>query len=206
MAARLPAEPALLSRVPPPLVAGAMVLLSTGNDQLSGLALLLAGGLQMGRPVYWRSWLSWRYPALAALHIAWLWLPAGLILAGLALLVPAAAPFATAIHALTMGAMGSMMIAIMGRAAMPRHGSLLGVSPAFCLSFLLVTLSAISRLAVDVLGDLDAPLLQAASGLWMAGWALFLWDFRHALRGPVPRPVLSARPRPTSERQRPQKT
>src|SRR5690606_27946430 len=105
------------------------------------------------------------------------------------------------LHALTMGAMGSMMLAIMGRAAMARRGPVLTTSRSFGLAFLLVFLSAIPRLAMAGIDSEAHPdlLLRLAACCWMAGWAMFLWDFRRALRGPVQRPVLSARTYPSPQ-------
>lgn len=192
-------DPPLLAGISILLLASAILLLSAGADRPAGLTLILSGGLQGARVVFWRSWSTWRYPALAVLHLAWLWLPAGLILLGISHLSSSALAPAAALHALTMGAMGSMMLAIMGRAAMVRRGPALDVSRSFGLGFLLVFLSTVPRLAmagIDSEAYLDL-LLRLAACCWMAGWAMFLWDFRHALRGPVQRPVLSARTHPS---------
>lgn len=59
-------------------------------------------------------WKPWRYPALAFLHLAWLWLPLGLVLTGTSLSTSIYPDAAGALHSLTMGAMGTMMFAIMG--------------------------------------------------------------------------------------------
>ena len=145
-----------------------------------------------------RSWRTGRYPALLLLHLAWLWLPLALILAGLAQTPWAGLDMATALHAVTMGAMGTMMLAIMGRAAMPRRGGRLAVSRPLALAFGLVSLATLLRLLMGCVAMAGpATLLHLAASGWMAGWALFLWDFRHALQGPVPRPVLSASSRAT---------
>jgi len=157
---------------------------------VAGSLAMASGVLQLACVLSWRSWRTRAYPALLLLHLAWLWLGLGLLLAGLSLLPVPGPDTATALHALTMGAMGTMMLAIMGRAAMVRCGPRLLVSPALALGFGLVFLSAPIRLCIPFAGS--APLLQIATASWMAGWALFLWDFRRALRGPVRRPVLSA--------------
>src|SRR5690606_7732118 len=130
------------------------------------------------RMLGWRGWSTWRYPALAVLHLAWLWLPAGLVLLGVSHLAPSVLAPSAVLHALTMGAMGSMMLAIMGRAAMVRRGTALGVSRSFSFAFLLVFLSPVLRLAmagIDSEAHLDL-LTRLTACCWMAGWALFLWD------------------------------
>ncbi|WGR63197.1 NnrS family protein (plasmid) [Paracoccus ferrooxidans] len=171
----------------------AIAALLLDRSGLAGPLLIVSGILHLARMGLWRSWRAGRYPALLLLHLAWLWLPLALILAGLAQAPWAGLDMATALHAVTMGAMGTMMLAIMGRAAMPRRGGRLAVSRPLALAFCLVSLATLLRLlmgCVSMAGP--ATLLHLAASGWMAGWALFLWDFRHALQGPVPRPVLSA--------------
>ncbi len=198
--ARWPNAPAVSD--PPWLAAGAlltlalaMAALQVDAPRLAGPLLIASGLMQLARMPGWRSGYAVRYLALLLLHLAWLWLPLGLVLAGAAQLPGAGLDPATALHAVTMGAMGSMMLAIMARAAMVRQGTRLRVSPVLGIAFALVQLSVLARLLMGWAGADPAPLLRIAALAWMAGWALFLWDFRHALRGPVPRPVLSARSR-----------
>ncbi|QFG35470.1 uncharacterized protein involved in response to NO [Paracoccus pantotrophus] len=171
----------------------AMAALLLDRPGLAGPLLIGSGILQLARMVLWRSWRAGRYPALLLLHLAWLWLPLGLVLAGLSQRPSAGLDMTTAIHAITMGAMGTMMLAIMGRAAMARKAGRLAVSRPLALAFGLVNLAVLMRLLMCCAGaDAWALLLHLSAAGWMAGWTLFLWDFRRALLGPVPRPVLSA--------------
>lgn len=109
---------------------GGMVL--TGQTTAAGTWLVLAGVLHCLRLIGWQGLHTRHYPALLLLHLAWLWVPAGLILMGTAMQHPQVLPVAAATHSLTMGAMGSMILAIAGRAAMARQvacgaGACLGV-------------------------------------------------------------------------------
>lgn len=174
------------------LVAAA-VLAAGGCERAAGAGLMVAGGLQAVRMAGWHSLATRHYPALAILHLAWAWLVAGLLLLGLALLAPDRLPVATALHGLAAGAMGTTMLAIMARAAMIRRSGRLVLGRPLALSFALVWLSALVR----VLAPFAAPPLpdpiRVAAAAWMVGWALFVSVHLHALRRPVPRPVLSAR-------------
>jgi len=163
-----------------------------GQGAAAGLCLLLAGAVQGLRLAGWQSWQTRLYPALALLHLAWAWVPVGLILLGLGMLLPEVMPVTTALHALTMGAMGTMIIAIAGRAAMRRRGNRLVLGRGLGLAFAMVWAAAVLR----VLG-----LIPLSAGLWMLGWAVFLLAFGPALHGPVPWPVLSPPPtKPPSDR------
>lgn len=189
---RISIAPALVV-TPAFLIALAAGLLLCACNDLAGWLLIGASGLQILHTLRWRIWRARPYPALLMLQAAWLWLPAGLLLLGGALLRPQVMSPATALHALTMGAMGSMILAISARAAMRRSGTRLLAGAGLSLAFLLVWMSPLVRLLqpdTAVVG-FDPATLSAA--IWMAGWAVFLWAFRPALRGDVPSPVLSAR-------------
>ncbi len=172
------------------LVTGGVAALADAGTA-AGILLVLSGTLQLARMAGWRSFRTVRYPALLLLHLAWLWLPAGLALVGLVLLSPQTLTLPAALHALTMGAMGTMMLAIMSRAAMARQGDRLVLSPVLASAFALVWLSALIRIAA---GSATAEAaLRLAALFWIAGWALFLCAHLRSLLRPVPRPVFSAR-------------
>lgn len=162
-------------------------------DIAAGICLIASAVLQFVRMTRWQFMTTIRYPALFVLHLAWAWLPAGLLLVGLALLWPDIIGVATALHGLTMGAMGTMMLAIMGRAAMLRQGETLVLSPTLAFGLALVWLSAPVRIAAGLLPVDGFDSVPIAALFWMAGWALFLKAHLASLRRPIPRPVLSAR-------------
>lgn len=165
--------------------------------EAAGACLILAGFLQAARLAGWHSRLARHYPALWMLHLAWLWLPCGLILLGTALMRPDLLAPGAALHALTMGAMGSMILAITARAAMARHDGMLIAGRALSLAFLLVWLSALPRVLAGLLPPDWPDPVRISALVWMLGWAVFLYGFRPALSGPLPAPVLSAPQRKT---------
>ena len=122
---------------------------------------------------------------LAVLVIAWAWLPPGLALLGAALGAGTGPSPATALHALTMGLMGSMILAVMARAWMRRVPGALRLGPTLTLAFGLLQVATLLRLALP-----QAPL--PATLVWSAGWAIATGLAVTALRRTVPRPVLSA--------------
>lgn len=171
-----------------------------GQDTVAGICLVLAGALQCVRLAGWQTLRARHYPALFLLHLAWVWVPAGLILLGGAMLRPDLLPQSAALHALTMGAMGLMILAITGRAAMERRGDKLVAGPGLILAFALVWLAALLRvLSPFIPAGWPDPILAAAA-LWMLGWGVYLWAYRPALQGAVPWPILSARRAETSAR------
>lgn len=184
-------------------IAGTMLgggLALSGQKTPAGICLLLAGVLQCARLPGWQTLHARHYPALFMLHLAWVWVPAGLILLGAAMLRPDVLPQSAALHALTTGAMGLMILAIAGRAAMARQDDKLIAGRGLAVAFALVWLAAVLRVVSPFvpLGWFDP--IRTSTMLWMLGWAVYLWAYRPALQGDLPWPILSARRRDTVAR------
>ena len=171
-------------------VGGGMALV--GQTTVAGTWLVFAGVLHGLRLIGWQTLHTRHYPALLMLHLAWLWLPAGLILMGTAMLRPQALPLAAATHGLTMGAMGSMILAIAGRAAMARQRGRLLAGRGLVWAFALVWLATLLRVLTPFVSQNWPDPVMASAALWMLGWCIFLWAYRPALHGPLPFPILSA--------------
>jgi uncharacterized protein involved in response to NO len=139
----------------------------------TGIALLAAGFLQLARLARWTGWRTVSDPLVLILHVGYLWVPAGLALLGWSI-VGTAVPRTAAIHALTAGAMATMILAVMTRATLGHTGHALRASPATVGAYLLVTLGALLRvLAALGLIDFQAG-LEAAGALWAGAFVLFL--------------------------------
>lgn len=174
------------------VVPAAALLGGTEHSTAAGSLLTVAALLLFARTAGWSGYKTFRYPALLMLHIAWMWTPAALLVTGTSLVDPHWLPLKDAVHAITMGAMGSMMMAIMLRTAMIRKGRQLVLSPAMATAFSLVCLSTFLRTHRSWMPGGPVDPLALAAFCWMTGWALFLWCYLPALEGPVRRPVLSS--------------
>lgn len=181
-----------LSRAAILTVLGAAYLGTANHNTAAGSLLVVAALLLSARTAGWSGYKTFRYPALLMLHIAWMWTPAALLVTGTSLVDPHWLPLKDAVHAITMGAMGSMMMAIMLRTAMIRKGRQLVLSPAMATAFSLVCLSTFLRTHRSWIPGGPVDPLALAAFCWMTGWALFLWCYLPALEGPVRRPVLSS--------------
>lgn len=164
---------------PGPRLTGALLLAAALGQALRVAGWPLAAGLRGGQG------------DLAVLVVAWGWLPVGLALAGqslagLSLGFGIGPSLATALHALAMGMMGSMVLAVMARAWMRRVPGALRLGALLAAAFALVQLATVLRLA------LPANPVPAAL-CWSLGWALATAKAVAALFQPVPHPVLSAR-------------
>lgn len=120
---------------------------------------------------------SWRNPILWVLHAALIWLPLGYLLRALAL-SHESIPASLGIHAITIGVIGGMTLAMMTRTARGHTGRLLRASPIETVAYLLLLASAVAR----VLVPLFWPALYVSSVLWSAmlwasAFSLYLWVF-----------------------------
>ena len=113
-----------------------------------------------------------RAPLLFVLHIGYAWVVIGLALIGVNgwwTFAPPGAP----VHALTVGAIGTMTLAVMTRASLGHTGRPLAAGPATVLVYALVTLAAILRITAPLAGAQTA-LVTSLSGLaWTAAFLLF---------------------------------
>lgn len=144
--------------------------------QPCGILLVLGALFNLWRLLRWRGGSTLAEPLLLVLHIAYGWLVLGAALLGLATLgteVPASA----AIHALTAGAVATMILAVMTRAARGHTGRSLTADPVTTAIYILVTLAAIARVAAGFGSAWTMPLLIGSAGLWVAAFGLFACSY-----------------------------
>jgi uncharacterized protein involved in response to NO len=138
-----------------------------------GVLLVGAGLFQALRLARWRGLRTLADPLVLVLHVGYLWVPIGLLLLGAAILGPAV-PRSAAVHALTAGAMATMILAVMTRASLGHTGRELRANGGTAALYLLVTLGALLRLAASF-GLVDYMLgLEVAGLAWGGAFFLFL--------------------------------
>jgi uncharacterized protein involved in response to NO len=151
--------------------------LAVPDDRLIGWMLVLAAAAQALRISRWGGARTISDPLVAVLHAGYAWIPAGLLLLGLS----AAGfdiPRSAGIHALTAGAMTTMILAVMSRASLGHTGRDLVASPATVASYACVTIGALLRVAASLgVGDYSL-MLDIAGTFW--GLALLLFAVVYA--------------------------
>src|SRR5579884_3296505 len=172
---------------------GAALLLWVAAPQNPAAAWVeLAAGLAVWlRLAQWRGAATWREPLLWVLHLGYFWLGLGLVLLGLDTLLPLM-PQTAALHALTVGAIGTMTLAVMTRASLGHTGRPLTAGPGTTAIYALVTLAALLRLAAPLV-DVDYVLMLSLAGAaWSGAFGLFVLLYAAPLA--LPRPAAQARP------------
>jgi uncharacterized protein involved in response to NO len=107
------------------------------------------------------------------LHIGYAFVPIGFAIFAAAALFPRVVPVSAGIHAWTVGAIGTMTLAIMTRASLGYTGQLLIAGPLTQSIFAAVVIAAILRIAATVLPGAMIPLLHAAGAAWIAAFWMF---------------------------------
>ena len=149
----------------------------------SSWVALAAGLLLLGRLARWQGWRTGREPLLLVLHVGYGWLAGGFLLLGIAGLTGWLAP-ADAVHGLTMGAIGTMTLAVMTRATLGHTGGTLHAGPGTCAAYALVGLAALLRIAAPLAGGDTLLLLVLAGAAWSGAFGLFVVLYF----GPLTRP------------------
>ncbi len=130
------------------------------------------------RCLRWKIWITGRVPLLWSLHLAYWFIPLGLTLfalhySGTALLGHPVLK-STAMHALTAGAMGSMILAMMARVSLGHTGRPLQVSTLMIPAFVLVITAGICRsILIVLLPAMSRPLLAIAILCWVLAYTMF---------------------------------
>jgi len=180
---RLPQTSVLLDRLSILLTVSTGLFASIAPVSLAtgylAFAAALVHGLRLSR---WRSLATTSEPLLFVLHAGYFWLPLGYALLGCSIfgwLFPATA----ALHALTMGATGFMVLAVTTRVALAHTGRKLHVARltvcAYWILFIAVVLRVLSPFAGNYLMVVDL----AAIG-WMLAFGIFTWVYWPVLTGP----------------------
>lgn len=137
------------------------------SSRWSGIAAAVAAVVLGGRMVGWHTWLTRPLPLVWVLHVGYAFLPFAMIMKAIADLGGPVGSFA-ALHALTAGAIGVMILAVASRAALGHSGRPLVPAPATVVAYGLVIAGALLRVLV-----LHPHATLAAGVLWSAGYAVF---------------------------------
>lgn len=145
---------------------------TTGNAWMLGRGIfeLIAGGVLLWLSVVWGLMQSLKNRLLAMLHVGFMWLGLALVLGGVAqcLGVLQGAPVLSlgALHALTMGCLASLMLAMVTRVSCGHSGRALVADGLVWTLFWLLQLATVLRIAAAA---------NAAWGYWLLLPAALLW-------------------------------
>jgi len=150
-----------------------LALMAADAAGLAGLPLLvLAAAACVAHAVRWMLWQPWRtlkVPLVWVLHAAYLWIPVHLALRALS--AAGATPQSAATHALTVGAIGGLIIGMMTRTARGHTARPLRADRFETTCYLLVLLAGVVRVALPLATTVSA--VEWSALLWSGGFGLY---------------------------------
>ena len=147
---------------------------------MTGVLGLLAALAQAYRLLRWQGWLARREPLLWVLHLGFGWTAVGFGLLGVAILGPASL-WESGIHALTYGAVGTLILGVAARVSLGHTGRPLQSFPLMTLAFVLITMGTGCRIIAQ---PGVSPWMTLSVALWLAAYGLFLTQYVPILLSP----------------------
>jgi len=179
----------VLDRLALSLTGLALVLWVALPDEAPANWAALAAGLALGiRLLRWQGRATLREPLVWILHLGYGWLALGFLLQAVNGFVPLLPP-TTALHALTVGGIGTMTLAMMTRVSLGHTGRPLTADAATVAIYSAVTLAALLRLLAPLGGSQYLLLLSLAGAAWSGAFGIFIVFYFRPLTRPRVKPA-----------------
>ncbi|MFJ1300610.1 NnrS family protein [Pseudomonadota bacterium AL_CKDN230030165-1A_HGKHYDSX7] len=154
----------------------AIAMLLAGLNTLAALALAASGVIALVQWLAWKPWAVRRVPLLWILYAGYLGLGIGLLV-GAAHLAGAVAWGAWHVHTIGVAGFSVLIIGMVTRTALGHLGRPLRTDKSMVLSYLLILMAALLRLAALWPQAPVVPLLHASATAWALALGLYLWRF-----------------------------
>ena len=152
-------------------------------SMLAAILMIIAAASHAIRLALWDPLKTLHNPLLWMMPVAYSWMPIAFLLRALAVTNIVAA--GAWIHAMTMGAVSSLMLAMMMRSSLGHTGRQLVASKADMAAFLLLQLAAIVRVVASMAAGETYQQWIVASGLiWALAFLVFAWRYVPMLARP----------------------
>lgn len=151
-----------------------------------GFLALAAAAIQIARIAKWRAGRLLLKPQLAALHAGYAWIIAGLALMGAAYF-EGLVPEISALHAITVGGVGTMILAVMSIVSLLHTGRPGQIRPIVIFAYALVSAAALLRtLAPIIFFESYKEALIVSGALWACAFGIFVAAYWQILTTPRP--------------------
>jgi uncharacterized protein involved in response to NO len=167
----------------------AIVDVAFPGSHIVGVLAASTAALAFVRSLPWGARHTLHHPLLWILHVGHAWIVVGLALRAAAELT-SKVPVASAIHALTVGAIGCTTLGMMARVSLGHSGRQLVVRAPVAVAFGLVTLAAVIRVLGPLSMSTYSIALYVSGTLWSLGFAIFTVVYARILV----RPRIDGRP------------
>lgn len=142
---------------------------------------LIAGLASLALLLRWNRWgwrASWQVPLLWSLHLSYLCIPIGLTLIAIGL------PLSVGMHAITVGGLGGMILAMMSRVSLGHTGRQLKPPRPVVLGFGFILIATLLRVLAGIQTQWSIELLLGAIITWVIAFACFCYCYAPILCQP----------------------
>lgn len=145
------------------------------ESTLTAVLAIITAVLHTIRLYRWRGWTVAREKILLVLHVAYAFVPAGYIAIACAALGHLN-PY-SALHVMTIGVIGCMMLAVMTRATRGHTGRPLTATPTTQIAYLCIILAALIRPFAEMMPNFFHTFLAGSALLWMLAFGLYVLEY-----------------------------
>ncbi|MDF1606893.1 NnrS family protein [Hoeflea sp. YIM 152468] len=182
---RLPAAFSLFDLLSIAVAVGALALWTAAPDWTgTATAMAIAALVQFIRLARWAGLRTWRDPLVWMLHAGYLFVPIGFALIAAGGFWPELVSPLAGVHALGVGAVGGMTLAMMVRASRGHTGQQLKAGVSATLLFTALLVAAVTRIAAALIDSHTGVTLHVAAFAWMVAFVGFGLVFAPALSRP----------------------
>ena len=142
--------------------------------------LLIAGVSNLIRALRWRVWVTLKTPLVWPLHLSYWAIGLGLILLGLVKL-NLMTNASIALHTITVGGMGLMILAMISRVSLGHTGRMIQVGRVMNLAFVVIVAAAVIRVAASGWFANYSTGITVSAVLWILAYGLFVMKYTPVL-------------------------
>ena len=131
----------------------------------------------------WKIWVTLKTPLVWSLHLSYWAIPLGFLLLGLSEITRSISQ-SQALHSFTVGAMSSMILAMISRVSLGHTGRKIAVGKVMAAAFILIFLATLVRVFGSLLITNYSLVLQVSLVLWIGAYAIFISQYARLLTTP----------------------
>ncbi len=148
-----------------------------------GSLFFIVAIINAARAYRWQIGITWHTPLVWSLHISYWCIPIGLLLLGLSLFSTVVS-HSQAIHSLTLGAIGVMILSMISRVSLGHTGREIVVKNVMALAFACVFIAFIIRVFGNYFFNNLSYVYLFSAIFWILGYGLFLINYTQILISP----------------------
>ncbi|MFY8273856.1 NnrS family protein [Pseudoalteromonas sp. SSDWG2] len=143
------------------------------NDNVTGCVFIFAGVINFIRAVRWRIWVTFGCALVWPLHVSYWAICIGLVLLGLYYLALLSS-VSMAYHAITVGGIGMMVLAMISRVSLGHTGRMIKVGPMMTVAFAIMLVTLVIRLLAPALSAYYQTFIMASALLWSIAYGCYV--------------------------------